>query len=100
MESTHPIVPYRRFLALHRRRQRLRHRRKKLFEIFYTISEFLIDPAQHIEEVRIGGMGLINTGVRLKMFVGMQAVFEIHKSVLGGTEVHIGGTVHDPRICC
>mgnify|MGYP001644278854 FL=1 len=73
---------------------------KKLFEIFYTISEFLIDPAQHIEEVRIGGMGLINTGVRLKMFVGMQAVFEIHKSVLGGTEVHIGGTVHDPRICC
>ena len=73
---------------------------KKLFEIFYTISEFLIDPAQHIEEVRIGGMGLINTGVRLKMFSGMQAVFEIHKSVLGGTEVHIGGTVHDPRICC
>ena len=73
---------------------------KKLFEIFYTISEFLIDPAQHIEEVRIGGMGLINTGVRLKMFVGMQAVFEIHKSGLGGTEVHIGGTVHDPRICC
>ena len=73
---------------------------KKHFEIFYAISEFLIDPAQHIEEVRIGGMGLINTGVRLKMFAGVNALFEIRKSRFGGTEIHIGGSLNDSCVCC
>lgn len=67
---------------------------KQQYAIFFAISEFMIDPAQHIEAVRFGGMGLVNCVVRLKMSGSNQSVFEIGKSHLGGAEITIGDALH------
>lgn len=57
------------------------------------IEEFLQNPSDKLEDLQIGGMGLINTIVRLKLKYQDEVTFNIENLPSGGTKITIGGNI-------
>lgn len=60
----------------------------------------LIDLNKSIQEIPLGGMGLVNIYVRLKLYYGANAIFDIKNEPCGGATVTIGGSVDGVAIPC
>ncbi len=60
-------------------------------EILDRVNLFIEDPATTIGTMKIGGLGLVNSLVRLKLQYGDRSSFEIGKSETGGTRITLGG---------
>lgn len=59
------------------------------------VDEFLSNPSSNLSMLKIGGMGLINTIVRLKLKYKDDITFHIEQIPDGGTRITIGGTYYD-----
>ncbi len=68
-------------------------------EILLKIQEFLSHPSDSITNLKIGGMGLVNTVARLKLRYKEQISFEITRLPHGGTSVTLGGTNEHEYFC-
>ena len=55
------------------------------------VEEFLLHPADALTHGRIGGLGLVNTVVRLRLKYGQTSIFEIVSREDGGTRITLGG---------
>lgn len=61
--------------------------------ILDRVARFLDDPSNTIESLKIGGLGLVNSLVRLKLQYGDQGHFELGRSPLGGTRIVLSGPI-------
>ena len=73
--------------------------REKIQEIYKKAEEFMQCPADQISKLKIGGMGLLNTIVRLRLSYKGQVNVQI-KRLPKGTEVVIGGTIDASNSAC
>ena len=62
------------------------------------VSEYLHDIAGHYQELSLGGMGLINTLLRLTLMLGEPVRYHIANRPDGGLAIEIGGRIYDPSI--
>ena len=62
-------------------------------QILGRVAHFLEDPADTIGNLKIGGLGLVNSLVRLKLHYGDAGSFEIGRSALGGTGIILRGPI-------
>lgn len=60
------------------------------------ISEYRKNLASNYPQLKLGGMGLINTILRLSLRSDRPVSYNIHNKPTGGTIITIGGEVHDP----
>ncbi len=59
--------------------------------ILDQVEQFMADPATTIDRLKIGGLGLVNTLVRLRLHYGGSAIFELGTNGNGGTRICLGG---------
>lgn len=64
------------------------------------LEEFMNHTSETIVSLKPGGMGLINTLARLKMWYGESLTFSIQSPVEGGTQIEIGGKLDDEYFTC
>lgn len=63
--------------------------------LFKQAEEFIRQPSEQLLALKLGGMGLVNTLVRLKLRYREQMVFRIETPETGGTIITIGGVYDD-----
>lgn len=63
--------------------------------IYRKINEFLENPSHKLNQLKIGGMGLMNTIIRFQLKYKQDITFDISALKSGGTRVVIGGIYHD-----
>lgn len=68
-------------------------------ELHRKIDEFLLNPSDSMESLKLGGMGLINTVTRLRLKYKDKISFEISNQPQGGTVVTIGGMLDHEYFC-
>lgn len=68
---------------------------EEIDHIYRRINEFLENPSDKLNQLKIGGMGLINTIARFQLKYKQDITFEIKAMDNGGTRVVIGGTYYD-----
>lgn len=68
---------------------------EEIDHIYRRINEFLENPSDKLNQLKIGGMGLINTIARFQLKYKQDITFEIKAMENGGTRVVIGGTYYD-----
>ncbi|MCL1854202.1 MAG: histidine kinase [Clostridia bacterium] len=61
------------------------------------VAAYRVDMATSYQQLRLGGMGLVNTLIRLSLYENEEISFAIENHPEGGTVVTIGGSLHDPR---
>lgn len=61
-------------------------------QINQKVEIFLKNPSANLSELHLGGMGMVNTIVRLKLLYKDNITFEISHPEYGGTCILIGGT--------
>jgi len=66
----------------------------KIDEIKDQVSDFLRAPSKSIKDLTLGGMGLINILVRLKLFYQDDFIFDIQNGNYSSTQITIGGRIH------
>ncbi len=66
--------------------------------IHEKVAIYRSDVATNYKTLRLGGMGLVNTLLRLSLSANGQIDFAIANSPDRGTTVEIGGSIHDPRV--
>ena len=62
-----------------------------LAELKEQIGEYVRHPSEYIQKMKFGGLGIINTYIRLNLFYGGDCVFEIENLSPRGTRIRIGG---------
>lgn len=67
-------------------------RPEEIDEISQKVEVFLKNPAANLSELHLGGMGMVNTIVRLKLLYKDNIACEITRPESGGTCILIGGT--------
>jgi two-component system, sensor histidine kinase YesM len=65
----------------------------KIEELKIRVDEFINNPSTNIKNLKLGGMGLINTIVRLKLLYKDEMIFNIENGTSGGTKITIGGKI-------
>lgn len=65
--------------------------------IHTRVKAYREDMAASYQTLRLGGMGLVNTLMRLSLYENGDISFAIENGPDGGTVVTIGGSLHDPR---
>ena len=70
---------------------------KTVRQVHERVAAYRADMAASYQELRLGGMGLVNTLIRLSLFGSGDITFTIEGRPEGGTVVRIGGGLHDPR---
>lgn len=68
---------------------------EEIDRVYRRINEFLENPSDKLNQLKIGGMGLINTIARFQLKYKQDITFEIKALENGGTRVVIGGTYND-----
>lgn len=58
------------------------------------VDAFLQDPSNNIKHLKLGGMGLVNTLVRLKLLYRDEMIFKIEKNEDRGTKMILGGPMN------
>lgn len=61
--------------------------------IYKRINDFTIDAAAHYQQMRIGGLGMFNTIVRMRLAKGDGILFRIENLPERGTKITIGGAI-------
>ena len=61
------------------------------------VAAYRVDMATSYQQLRMGGMGLVNTLIRLSLYQNEEISFAIENHPESGTVVTIGGSLHDPR---
>lgn len=59
------------------------------------VDDFLRNPSDNLDTLHFGGMGLVDTIVRLKLRYKDSAIFRVEDLSSGGTRITIGGTYYD-----
>lgn len=72
--------------------------REKIDEIHAKVETYRSDVATNYKNLRLGGMGLVNTMLRLSLAQNDQLVFSISQAPSGGTLIKVGGTYHDSSV--
>ncbi len=68
----------------------------KIKQIFEQVDNFVENPYSSIKDLKLGGMGLINTIVRLRLLYREEMVFKIEENdTFQGTKITIGGPAYD-----
>ncbi|RCX18795.1 sensor histidine kinase YesM [Anaerobacterium chartisolvens] len=67
----------------------------KIKRIFEQVDEFVKNPYTSIKDLKLGGMGLINTIVRLRLLYKEDMIFKIEQNAGGGTKITLGGPIYD-----
>lgn len=73
-------------------------RQEEIDTIYLRINDFLENPSDELNKLKIGGMGLINTIARFQLKYKQDITFEIKALENGGTRVVIGGNCYDKPI--
>ena len=60
------------------------------------LKQDLLDNRQNVE-MKIGGMGILNTFARLYLLKGENLIFDIHNRTEGGAEIIIGSVIQEER---
>ncbi len=68
---------------------------EQILQLLAQMDAFIKNPSSNIKDMKMGGMGLINTLVRLKLLYKDKMVLDIHSSDNGGTKIRIGGSYED-----
>jgi sensor histidine kinase YesM len=61
-------------------------------DILEKVESILKNPSSTIDSLKIGGLGLVNSLVRLKLHYGEQAYFALENQEGGGTKITLGGS--------
>lgn len=60
-------------------------------ELLQRVEHYTRNPQETIGKLHIGGLGLLNSFIRLRLLYGEGAIMAIRSSPEGGTEIEIGG---------
>ena len=71
---------------------------EKIAEIHAKVETYRSDVATNYKTLRLGGMGLVNTLLRLGLSQNNRLLFSISQAPQGGTLIKVGGTYHDQSI--
>lgn len=66
--------------------------------IYQRVEQMRSDVATNYTTLKLGGMGLVNTLLRLSLSQNDDIIFDIASSPEGGTVIEIGGRLNDTRI--
>lgn len=69
-------------------------REEKINQLYSRVDDFIKNPSTNIKDLKIGGMGLINTLVRLKLLYKDDMILSIQSHIEDGTKITIGGNIH------
>ena len=68
---------------------------EKIREIHDKVAVYRSDVATNYKNLRLGGMGLVNTLLRLSLSQNESVSFSISQTETGETMIEVGGTYHD-----
>lgn len=63
--------------------------------IILKAEKFTKDLSENIQDMKLGGLGLLNTYVRLKLLYSDNMIFRIEKNSPSGSIITFGGSIHD-----
>lgn len=66
---------------------------EKLRDLYGRIEKITADPAKSLDDLKLGGLGLLNSYLRLKLRYGGEMLFKIDNNHPSGTRITFGGTV-------
>ncbi len=74
----------------------------QIIKIYKKVDDFTNNPSENIKDLKLGGMGLINTVVRLKLAYKKDFILNIENrsSEMQGCKITIGGALSDKNHDC